>query len=63
MKVRQAMDLFELRDLMGEVATIEEARAMRAVLMVADVLWTENLDEDHWWELVDRALDLAASMQ
>ena len=62
MKVRQAMDLFELRDLMGEVATIEEARAMRAVLMVEDVLYTESLDEDHWWELVDRAVDLAASM-
>ena len=62
MKVRQAMDLFELRDLMGTVATIEEARAMRAVLMAEDVLYTESLDEDHWWELVDRALDLAKSL-
>ena len=62
MKVRQAMDLFELRDLMGEVATIEEARAMRAVLMAEDVLYTESLDDDHWWELVDRAVELVVSM-
>ena len=62
MKVRQAMDLFELRDLMGTVATIEEARAMRAVLMAEDVLYTESLDEDHWWELVDRAVELVGSM-
>ena len=62
MKVRQAMDLFELRDLMGTVATIEEARAMRAVLMAEDVLYTESLDDDHWWELVDRAVELVVSM-
>ena len=56
MRIHPQMNLGELAERMGGDPTIEEAEAMRALLLGAPYTTTEEVPEDAWIDLLEQAI-------
>lgn len=58
MEIKRNMDLYALAEAMGTVATIEDAEAMRDILIERgyEGMDTRDVLEDEWYEMLEAAV-------
>jgi len=60
MIIHRNMDLDQLHQLMGDVATREEAAALRDILIENDYANTDDINQADWLELLELVWDVVA---